>query len=514
MKKISDTSQAFRLGMQAQADQAQTSMDRVPGHQHVAERAQDHPLNLLKKRLRKTAESSNEDPSLHICVPTTNGRLNRFISRSFPNSSSAPTTPGSGFSGRPTGYPGFPTLASLLDPPTPGSHSPPSDLSHASDILRNERQRTRDLRYVQQDVVLSLRTVRSLAANSQRPEVIERLSTMKPGALEIENGFLPVRLEGAHDSDPRTLQGMRPIGSGASGSAYAVRLAEDFWRAGENCGRDFVFKAMLCSDPRKPIPCDLYTSHLQDISNPKELVSLEKSKIYKEYQMIVSLDAGSRVMRAYGLVQIDNVFGILLEKIKGITVGNIIASAGPALKEGRITASDYLAVGRQLMADVLIAVSCCEDMGIVHQDISHNNVMYDEPGKMFRLIDMGLGGEEGDAPRAGTPGYIDMSSPASHARDVYSVAQLLVYFLKNPDYQMGYIGIFNETSEEKFPFMDALKENLPSKSKGEVIRFLNRMISMDANGRARAEDLLLDPFINDPTTPLRNHVHATYKKLT
>ena len=514
MKKISDTSQAFRLGMQAQADQAQTSMDRVPGHQHVAERAQDHPLNLLKKRLRKTAESSNEDPSLHICVPTTNGRLNRFISRSFPNSSSAPTTPGSGFSGRPTGYPGFPTLASLLDPPTPGSHSPPSDLSHASDILRNERQRTRDLRYVQQDVVLSLRTVRSLAANSQRPEVIERLSTMKPGALEIENGFLPVRLEGAHDSDPRTLQGMRPIGSGASGSAYAVRLAEDFWRAGENCGRDFVFKAMLCSDPRKPIPCDLYTSHLQDISNPKELVSLEKSKIYKEYQMIVSLDAGSRVMRAYGLVQIDNVFGILLEKIKGITVGNIIASAGPALKEGRITASDYLAVGRQLMADVLIAVSCCEDMGIVHQDISHNNVMYDEPGKMFRLIDMGLGGEEGEPPRVGTPGYIDMSSPASHARDVYSVAQLLVYFLKHPDYQMGYIGIFNETSEEKFPFMEALKKNLPSKSKGEVIRFLNRMISMDANGRARAEDLLLDPFINDPTTPLRNHVHATYKKLT
>ncbi|PPU82700.1 serine/threonine protein kinase [Xanthomonas populi] len=370
------------------------------------------------------------------------------------------------------------------------------------------------MRYVQQDVVLSPRTVKSLAAKSQRPEVIKRLSSLKPGAMEIENGFLPVHLEAAHGSDAPTLQGMQPIGNGASGATYSVRLAEDFWRAGKNYGRNFVFKAMLCPNSQNPIPSDLYTAQYQDdTSNLEELVSLEKARIYKEYQMTVSLDAGSRVMRAYGLAQIDNVFGILLENIHGVTVGHLIACARPALEQGTITASEYLAMGRQLIIDALIAVSCCEDMGIVHQDISHNNVMYDEHRKMFRLIDMGLGGEEGEPARIGTPGYIDMTSLAIHGRDVYSVAKLLVHFLKRPNYHMGYIGIVSATSEEKFPFMDALKA-LPYESKEQVIRFLNRMISLDTNSRARAEDLLLEPFIKDTAMPLRESVHATFKRLT
>ncbi|MFC7519260.1 hypothetical protein ACFQS6_01005 [Xanthomonas populi] len=93
------------------------------------------------------------------------------------------------------------------------------------------------------------------------------------------------------------------------------------------------------------------------------------------------------------------------------------------------------------------------------------------------------------------------------------MAKLLVHFLKRPNYHMGYIGIVSATSEEKFPFMDALKA-LPYESKEQVIRFLNRMISLDTNSRARAEDLLLEPFIKDTAMPLRESVHATFKRLT
>ncbi|MCC4602563.1 protein kinase domain-containing protein [Xanthomonas campestris] len=165
---------------------------------------------------------------------------------------------------------------------------------------------------------------------------------------------------------------------------------------------------------------------------------------------------------------------------------------------------------KQLMADVLIALSRCEEIGIVHQDVSHNNVMYDRSNKMFRLIDMGLGGEEGESASIGTPGYIEMNLQASHRRDVYSAAQLLVHFIKRPDYHMGYIGISVAKSQEDFPFMDELQQ-LPSERKQEIVAFFNRMIGQD---RATAEDLLADPFIKDAALRLQEGVHATFEKLT
>ncbi|WP_349810891.1 serine/threonine-protein kinase [Xanthomonas dyei] len=513
MTKIPHTFPIVQLDTQAQDDHAQTSAHPVSEQQNPVAPGQDHLLNLPQRRSRISGELSAADVSLAIEVPPAQIFTPRSLSRSLSSGSRTPTTPTSDSSRRSTPYTDLPALASLLDPPTPTSLTLTPSPSSASGILRHERMQTRDMRYGRQDVVLSPRTIKDLATKSRRPELIRRLSLLKPGALEIENGFLPVRLEGAHDSDFQSLKGMQPISRGASGKIYTVQLAEDFWRGEENCGRDFVFKAMLNPDPQDPIPRNLYAPCFQeDASDPKELVSLEKANIYREYQMTVSLDTGSRVMRAYGLVQIDNVFGMLLEKIDGTTVGNLVERARPALQQGTITAPEYLAIAQQLMTDVLIALSCCEDVGVVHQDVSHNNVMYDRSRKMFRLIDVGLGAEEGDSARIGTPGYIDMHPEASHRRDVYSAAQLLVHFLKRPDYHMGYIGISNATSEETFPFIDALKTLQPDRKK-EIVRFLNRMIIQVTRDRATAEELLLDPFIKDTAMLPRERVHATFEKL-
>lgn len=224
-----------------------------------------------------------------------------------------------------------------------------------------ERERVRDTRYFRQEVALSPRMLRSITYKCQRPELIKSLEALKPGAMEIEDGFLPVQLEAVYEGEPLSLHDMKPIGSGKAGSAYVVRLANEFERAGEKCGRDFVFKAMLCTDPDNMMPGRLKHLLVQGTDVPKELVSLEKASTYKEYQMAASLDAGSCVIRAYGLVQMNDVFGILLEKIEGITVRDLIVHASAALKQSKITASEYLDLARQLMADVLIAVSCCED---------------------------------------------------------------------------------------------------------------------------------------------------------
>ncbi|WP_181107123.1 XopAU family type III secretion system effector serine/threonine kinase [Xanthomonas arboricola] len=509
--KISDIPPAVPHGMQADGDQSETSTHPASEHHEPAAPGQDHPLTLLKRRVSGSKESSIPKSSLNVDHRPARVIVPRPVSRSLSMDSSTPTTPGSNSSRTPTKHANLPLLGSLLDPPTPGSAALSPSPSSASGILRNERIQARDRRYRQQDVSLSPRTIRDLITNSRRSELIERLSSLKPGAPEIENGFLPVRLESTHAGNDQSLKNMQPIGKGASGRAYAVRLAEDFWRSGENFGRDFVFKAMLNPDLQDPIPTTLYDKGFQEnASDPKTSVSLHKAKIYREYHMTVSLDEGTRVMRAYGLAQIDNVLGVLLEKIHGTTVGKLVELARPALQQRTITVPEYLDMTKQLMADVLIALSRCEEIGIVHQDVSHNNVMYDRSNKMFRLIDMGLGGEEGESASIGTPGYIEMNLQASHRRDVYSAAQLLVHFIKRPDYHMGYVGISLAKSKEDFPFMDELQQ-LPSERKQEIVAFFNRMIGQD---RATAEDLLADPFIKDAALRLQEGVHATFEKLT
>ncbi len=88
-----------------------------------------------------------------------------------------------------------------------------------------------------------------------------------------------------------------------------------------------------------------------------------------------------------------------------------------------------------------------------------------------------------------------MSSPARHARDVYSVAQLLVHVLKRPDYNMGMIGINRAKTADTFPFMEALQA-LPADHKRMVVRFFNSMLDDGTGERTKAEVLLRAPFFS------------------
>ncbi|WP_029218686.1 hypothetical protein [Xanthomonas cassavae] len=85
-----------------------------------------------------------------------------------------------------------------------------------------------------------------------------------------------------------------------------------------------------------------------------------------------------------------------------------------------------------------------------------------------------------------------------------------MYFIKHPDYHMGYVGISGAQSKEVFSLMDALQQ-LPSERKHEIVAFFNRVIGQD---RATAEDLLADPFIKDAALRLQEGVHVTFEKLT
>lgn len=403
-------------------------------------------------------------------------------------------------------------LAALLDPPTPVSRHKPSDSWNAPMALGNERRLHSIMRSTSPGVVISPRLVRRLSLQSNIPDLAERLAALKPGAAEISNGFTAVALDRSWEGSSDSAQGMRRLGSGAFASAYAVSLAENFWRDGKDCGRDFVFKAMLCTDPENPVFKKFFHTLPAGENSLSDAIEQEKAKICKEYQVAASLGDTAQIMRVYGLVQIDALFGILLEKIEGPTVLQVIGQSRHALDQGTIQPLDYLALGRQMVADVLIGASRFADEGLVHQDISHNNVIYDEHQKMFRLIDMGLGCEEGEPSQFGTAGYFEMRPSASHhKRDVYSVAQLLVHFLKTPARAMGLVGLSSASSAETFPFMEALQA-LPAGHKADIVQLINRMIARDPEERASAEALLQDPFFGE--LPPRDDVHAIYKRLS
>ncbi len=470
-----------------------------------------HPPLLLERRRLKLGERAGEGLRFNAQLPTLGDRMAsllspRLLPADSPLSTSSPS-PG------PKTFPSpSSSLAALLDPPTPVARHRSSESWNAAMALGKERRLQSVMRSTSPGVVLSPRLVRKLSQQSSAPNLTERLAALKPGAAEISNGFTAVALEPARDGEALDSQGMRRLGKGAAGTAYAVRLAENFWRDGKDCGRDFVFKTMLCTDPANPLSRKFYDALLKGTDSLADAIEKEKARIYKEYQVASSLGDTAQVMRVHGLVQIGALFGILAEQIEGPTVHQVIDWSRQALQQQSIEPLDYLALGRQMVADVLIGAARFADEGVVHQDISHNNVLYDERQKMFRLIDMGLGSEEGEPVRMGTKGYFEMRPSASeHKRDVYSVAQLLVHFLKSPDYPMGLIGINQASSAETLPFMDALKA-LPAGRKAEIVQLITRMISKNPDERASAEELLQDPFFGE--MPPRDDVHAIYQRLS
>ncbi|WOI45082.1 XopAU family type III secretion system effector serine/threonine kinase [Acidovorax sp. BLS4] len=470
-----------------------------------------HPSLLLERRRRTLGERASEGLRFNAQLPALGDRMAGWFSpRSLPGVGSPLSTPRSSPGARAFSSPPS-ILTALLDPPTPVARHRASDSWNAALALGQERRLQSVMRSTSPGVVLSPRLVRKLSQQCSAPDLVERLAAMKPGAADIGNGFTAVALEPSGDGTSHAAQGLRRLGAGAAGTAYAVRLSENFWRDGRDCGRDFVFKAMLSTDPANPASRTLYDT-LEEGADPTDAIAQEKAKIHKEYQVAVALGNTAQVMRVYGLVQIGSLFGILAEKIEGPKVSQVIDLSRQALNQGDIKPLEYLALAWEMVADVLIGASRFADEGVVHQDISHNNVLYDERQKMFRLIDMGLGVEKGEPLRMGTWGYVEMRASASHhKRDVYSVAQLLVHFLKSPDFPMGLVGISSASSVETFPFMDALKA-LPPDSKADVVQLLNRMIARDPDERASAQELLQDPLFGE--MPPRDDVHAIYQRLS
>lgn len=344
--------------------------------------------------------------------------------------------------------------------------------------------------------------------------LLGKIAEMTPGSAEIRAGFRPVKLTRSFDSLSPDKPAKEKLGSGRYGIAYAVRLSEDFIVGKDvNHGRDFVFKAMLSTNPDNPLSRNLY-SRLPEDHTPEGLekaVSLEMDTIFNEFRIAASLAHTSRVMQVYGLVQIGDEFGILAEKINGETAQNLLKKCIEGLRKGIITPQEYLTFAGQAVGDVLVGISRFADQGVTHLDISHNNVLYDKDLKHFKLIDMGKGREQGATKEMGTKGYIDICTPVADPKnDVYSAGQLLAYFLRDPAKEVGLTGLSGNLTVDNFPFMNRLK-NLPLEKKTEAVDLIRRMTRIPAADRPTAQEILNHRFINSRRS--RDQINALYEKL-
>ncbi|XDF33101.1 XopAU family type III secretion system effector serine/threonine kinase [Paracidovorax avenae] len=384
------------------------------------------------------------------------------------------------------------SLASLLDPSTPIARDRDGTCWSPVRALRRERRMQAELRASSGAGVLSPHVVHSMGSP---PGWEARLAALRSGAAEVRQGFERVDLDAGWEAPDAAGPAWQRIGGGASGEVYAVRLARNFMQGGEDHGRDFVFKAMLSLDPADRLPPRLHAQPQEDGEALRQAIEAHKDRIHQEFQVAIALRGTSQVMQVRGLVQIGNRLGILSEWIDGAPAGELIGEAPYALEDGDVTAPAHLEMARTMIADVLIALARFHDEGVVHQDISHNNVMYDRQRGMFRLLDMGQGGESGGPRAQGTPGYMDMhAARADHRSDVYAAAQLLVRLLRSPGYRPGMVGMSGSRTVESFPFAPALRALAPDRLDAAV-RFINRMIGQQLDARSTAEELLGDPFL-------------------
>lgn len=342
------------------------------------------------------------------------------------------------------------------------------------------------------------------------------LAAMKPGVAEADAGFRQVRLAGSPTSLDTAQSLKQRLGSGRYGTAYAVRLSEDLIKNGKNLGREFVFKAMLRTDPRDPIPRELYAPIRGDLTSNvaaiESLIQEKKQFIVNEFKTSAALTRTAHVMQVYELVEIDGEFGILCEKINGENVGELIDKGMTGLEAAVITDQEYVDLAKQVVADVLIAIARCADEGVAHSDISISNVMYDRDQKIFKLIDMGNGTEIGQKRHPGTTGYIDLSmSIANEKIDIYSAGQLFAHFIKDSTFEPGSRGFYDQLlTVEAFPFAKELA-GMTSEHKAEMLSVVSRMVRHPPESRPSSEELLREPFFGQLIP--RNQMHDCYEKL-
>ncbi len=116
------------------------------------------------------------------------------------------------------------------------------------------------------------------------------------------------------------------------------------------------------------------------IADARSAETFEKGaeKFYTEAEMVAQFNGNPNIVSVYDYFRANNTVYLVMEFIEGITLNNYIK------KHGRITDGQALFV----MDKIAAALSITHSAGVLHRDISPDNIMICKDGKV-KLIDFG-----------------------------------------------------------------------------------------------------------------------------
>lgn len=168
-------------------------------------------------------------------------------------------------------------------------------------------------------------------------------------------------------------------------------------------------------------------------------IGVEDTEIYRKLMTVNQ----ENVIRIYELTVIDNGFYAVCEYVHGKTINEILSLDGPL--------NDRFA--KQIVFDICDGLEAVHSVGVIHRDISPNNIMITDNGRA-KIIDFGISRirkKQGSADTQilGTEGFAAPEqygfSQTGRKSDIYSLGVLINYMTAGclPKYKITN-GIFSE----------------------------------------------------------------------
>ncbi|MCM1578464.1 MAG: serine/threonine protein kinase, partial [Ruminococcus sp.] len=166
------------------------------------------------------------------------------------------------------------------------------------------------------------------------------------------------------------------------------------------------------------------------VNDPKSKEAFDSGaeKFYAEAQMVAQFNGNPNIVSVYDYFKANNTVYLIMEFIKGVTLKNYIK------KHGRLTDGQALFV----MDKIAAALSITHSAGVLHRDISPDNIMICGDGKV-KLIDFGaarqiMAESSSNLTVVMKPGYTPIEQYTKKGRqgawtDIYSLGVSVYYAL-------------------------------------------------------------------------------------
>ncbi|MBQ9880934.1 MAG: Stk1 family PASTA domain-containing Ser/Thr kinase [Clostridia bacterium] len=218
-------------------------------------------------------------------------------------------------------------------------------------------------------------------------------------------------------------------------------------------------------------------------------------RFWNECEIIKNLD-NPNIVELYDYNMDGSFKFIVMEYVEGTTLENLISN----------TPSIPIVVTCRIITQVLIALQCAHDAGVIHRDIKPSNIMIRKDGNIkvmdFGIARIAVGNKTRTATNLMTPQYMSPEQPGGHTdrrSDIYSLGLILYELLtgrypyKGYDYELYIQHLYAEPERPR-----SIRPDIPS----ALEQITLRAIQKDPDFRYQsASEMLTDMEIarQDPT---------------